>query len=179
MAKESVYNLGYYEDMLKNYSETAKKICSIRWEFIAATNPKTVLDYGSGVGWFRAFRPKGLAVDSFDIAKFPQTGINHKRYDLVCLWDVLEHLESFSEIEALLHSAKFVATTVPILPSGKRIDGWKHFKPGEHIKVFTHDTINALFNKYDYVLIKKGQPECPPREDIWSFLYGKSGLVQE
>lgn len=178
MAKESVYNLGYFEGMLKNYSETAKRICTIRWEFVAEANAKTVLDYGSGVGWFRAFRPNGLAVDSYDVAGYPQTGINHDQYDLMCLWDVLEHLENFTEIEVLLHKTTFVALTVPVKPEGVDIGKWKHTKPGEHLKVFTHEILDAFMDKYGYELIKKGQPECPPREDIWSFLYGKAKIKE-
>lgn len=167
----AIYNLGYYEGMLKNYSKTAEEICKIRWAFVKPIHAKSVLDYGSGIGWFRAFRPPGVEVDTYDIANYPQTGINNVSYDLICFWDVLEHLTSFAKIEALLYKAKFVALTVPILPADKDIKGWKHFKPGEHIKIFTHELLDALFGSYGYTNTDKSQPECPPREDIWSFIY--------
>jgi hypothetical protein len=173
MGNKGVYNLGYYEGMLKNYSMSAEKICEIRWDFVKEAEAKTVLDYGCGVGWFRAFRPNGLAVDSFDVADFPQTGINHIEYDLICFWDVLEHIDNFTEIEALLHKAKYVAATFPIAPDGQDMKTWKHFKPGEHLHYFTEASMVALFDRYGFELVKKGTPECPPRQDVWSFLFKK------
>lgn len=167
----SVYNLGYYEGMLRNYSATAHKICAIRWQFIARCNPKKVLDYGSGVGWFRALRPNGIEVDTYDIADYPQTGINSVQYDVVCFWDVLEHVTNFAEIEAILRNSKFVAVTVPIKPPKKDLDTWKHFKPGEHLHYFDVSTLTSAFSKYGYTLYKEDSPECPPREDIVSILF--------
>ena len=169
----SIYNLDYYERLLRLYSKTAEKICKIRWDFVKEINPKTVLDYGSGVGWFRAFQPSDIKVDSYDIANFPQTGIKRKLYDLVCFWDVLEHLPNFKEIESVLN-AKYLALTIPIKPKNVKLKEWKHYKPGEHLHYFSIEMLDTLFGTYSFKRIKDGHPECPPRQDAYSALYEKA-----
>lgn len=168
-----MYNIDYYENMLRMYSKSAEEICKIRWAFVAETKSRTVLDYGCGCGWFRAFRPEEITMDSYDIMSTAQTGIRHKRYDLITFWDVLEHMPGFEEIKDLLDKAQFVAVAVPIKPESTKIEDWKHTKPLEHIVTFSHEMIEVLFSEFGYNLIKVGQPECPPRIDIWSFLFGK------
>jgi len=164
-----MYDIDYYENLLRIYSKTAEDICRIRWEWLASVNPKTVLDYGSGVGWFRAYRPPGVSVHSYDLGPYPQTGVELQIYDIVCFWDVLEHIPDFSIIEPILRLANYVAVTVPIRNGD--LTGWKHFKPGEHLHYFTEETLCALFSMYGFELVKKGFPECPPRKDIGSFLF--------
>jgi len=174
-----LYNLGYYEIMLRQNSGTAEKINKIRWDFVKEINPKVVLDFGCGVGWFRAWRPEGIEVDTHDIGPFPQTGIVHIEYDLITLWDVFEHLPNFDLIWRLLDKSKYCALSIPVLPKGKRLDTWKHFKPGEHLHYFTEEQLDMLFGRYGFEKIKRGMPECKPagpREDIVSLLYKKSTL---
>jgi hypothetical protein len=81
----TLYNLDYYEEMLRRNSKTAEKITKIRWQFISRISPKLVLDYGSGCGWFRAYRPTEVTVDTYDIGKYPQTGIKHDFYSSIIL----------------------------------------------------------------------------------------------
>ena len=146
-----LYDINYYEGMLRNYSATAEMITKIRWDFVSHVEPKSVLDYGSGVGWFRAFRPEGIVVDTYDIASFVQTGIQREVYDLVCFWDVLEHIPNFGVIDGLLDSTMFVAVTVPVCPSKQRLEDWKHFKPNEHLHYFTQESLDGVFDKSDFL----------------------------
>ena len=168
-----MYNINYYEKMLREYSKTGEKIAKIRWDWINGCDPGVVLDYGSGVGWFRAWRPKGVEVYSYDIAEYPQTGIDLIIYDTVCFWDVLEHIPDFTKIEPVLRLARNVAATLPMKVELNNFASWKHFKPAEHLNYFTEETLNALFEKYGFRQKKIGQPECPPRKDITSVLYEK------
>lgn len=165
------YDLEYYESMLRRHSATAEEICKIRWDFIGGINPKTVLDYGSGVGWFRAWRPEGVQVYTYDIAQYPQTGIELTTYDCVCFWDVLEHILNFKEIEPALRLTRYVALSIPIKPQHRGYTGWKHFRPTEHVHYFTKETLDAMFRQFGFKGIKAGSPECPPREDILSAIY--------
>lgn len=171
-----MYNLDYYDKMLKNYSATASEICRIRWDWVKEANARTVLDYGSGVGYFRAFRPDGVEVDNFDVMPVPQTGITRDRYDLLVLWDVIEHLPGLDPIDPYLRSCPWVGLSIPILPPNKSWVGWKHHKPGEHLVYPTADQLAATFALYGYEEVKRGQPECPPRSDVWNFLYRKSAI---
>ena len=171
-----IYDLNYFEILLRNNSGTAEKIAKIRWDFILEVHSKIVLDYGSGVGWFRAFRPKDVIVDSYDIANYPQTGILHDRYDIICFWDVFEHIPDFSEIVKLLENTNYVAISLPI-KTKKEIGWleWKHFKQLEHLHYFDLELLDATLGYFHYKKIKCGQPECPPREDIFSLLYENIG----
>ena len=168
-----MYDINYYEKMLREYSSTAESICKIRWDWISEVNPKKVLDYGSGVGWFRAWRPEIVDVRSYDIAKYPQTGIELAVYDVVCFWDSLEHIPDFRVVEPVLRLARNVAASLPMKIEMADFSTWKHFKPTEHLHYFTEETIDALLCRYGFKRKKIGQPECPPREGITSVLYEK------
>ncbi len=172
------YDLDYYENMLREYSATAEEISRKRWTFLSehcepvALNQENakVLDFGSGVGWFRAFRPRWCDVWTCDIADYPQTGIELQMYDVVCFWDVLEHIPDFGEIEPILALSKHVALSVPLAKGG--LLDWKHFKPGEHLHYFTEESLIALFHEYGFVpTYKSTEIECPPREDILTALF--------
>ena len=165
------YNLDYYEEMLKRNSKSGEKIAKIRWQFISKVSPRVVLDYGSGCGWFRAYRPSKVEVDTYDIGPYPQTGIKHNFYSVVCFWDVLEHLPSIKEIAHILTMADFIALSVPIKPNKQPLRSWKHFKPGEHLHYFSESDLNDIFGEYSFRCLIKGYPECPPRQDILSVIY--------
>jgi hypothetical protein len=172
------YDCEYYYNLLKIHTHTAKEISAIRWEFVSQLMPElqsrhpVVLDYGSGVGWFKAFAPATIKeVDTYDIMPVPQTGIRHVHYDIVTLWDVLEHIPDFSDIAPILEKSDFCAITLPIKPEGMSWKDYKHFKISEHIHHYTSDLLEAMFEYYGFKLKIKGTPECPPREFIESFIF--------
>lgn len=174
------YDLSYWDTMIRQNSSSAKVISRIRWDFVSDVKPKVVLDYGSGPGWFRAFAPENiLQVDTYDIAPWPQTGINYKYYDLVTFWDVLEHIPDLDVIRSFLVHAKAVAVAIPVLPEGKNLETWKHYKKGEHVRLFTKVSLQEFFKKFGFRLIKSGYPEvdCGIREDIFSSLFKKKTIV--
>ena len=166
-----LYSIPYWDIMLKQNTNSAKFINAIRWHFVKDAKPKITLDYGCGVGWFRAFAPKEIEVDTYDIAKWPQTGINHEQYDLITFWDVLEHIPELSVIKPFLDRTKYVATSLPILPRGKDFETWKHNKPGEHVNIFTKESLSEFFKTMGFELVKDGYPESCIREDIYSALF--------
>ncbi len=165
------YNVDYFYNMLRLYSKTAEHICKVRWDFVKEVDPSSVLDYGSGCGFFKAFAPAGILVDTYDIMPVPITGITRDRYDLVTFWDVLEHIPDFSEIVPVLSLTDCVAVTVPIKPDGMPWNKYKHYKPLEHAHHFTKDSLCALMRSFGFELYKSGDPECPPRKYIHSFLF--------
>lgn len=177
------YDENYYENLLEMYAGSMERISNIRWQFIASVEPGLVLDYGSGNNAFTLFKPDDVIVDSFDIgmignAKYPQTGIRHDKYDLICLWDVLEHVDwECSTDEAMLEAiskVKHLAATIPVLPNGNKLEDWKHYKPGEHLIYFTANSFMNFIESLGFTTIKCGQPECPPRTDIHSFLFRRN-----
>lgn len=166
------YGIDYYEGLLRIQSKTAEDIAKVRWEWIAHLRPKYVLDYGSGAGFFRAYRPEGVDVDSYDIApQVPQTGITRDCYDVICFFDVLEHVADWADLDHVLKKTKYLAGTVPILQNGKDLFAWKHYKPGEHFHYWNEDGFEKEMNKIGFEKMAHGWPECPPRVDILSFQY--------
>jgi len=158
--------------MLREYTDTARKINAIRWQLLRDhINPKTVLDYGCGIGWFKVFAPESVEVDTYDVMGVPQTGITKDSYDVVCLWDVLEHFESVCELEELLEMTSTIALTIPVVDKTTDLNSWKHFKPREHKFYFTRETLILLFKNYNFELVYEGTPECPPREDILTAIF--------
>ena len=175
-----IYNLDYWEKMLRQNSATAEHICKIRWDFVREIEPKLVLDYGCGPGWFRAFRPSFVEeMDTYDIAPWPQTGIRHERYELITFWDVLEHIRYLSSLDEIFAKTKYIATSLPIRPKNKKLVGWKHYKPGEHFHYFSRESLQGFFNSKGFKLIKEGTPEveCGIREDIGTFLFRRKKPV--
>lgn len=167
--------------MIRQNLNTAEEISKIRWNFISEVNAKTILDYGSGPGFFKIFSPNGTKIYTYDIGcdehgnKYPQTGLpnNPVKFDIVCFWDVLEHIKDIREIEPFLAQTENIAISVPIVKEGIDLEKWKHFKPGEHVFYFTKETLSLFFLNYGFKMIKSGMPECPPRVDILSAIFNK------
>lgn len=179
------YDSDYYENMLHMYAGSAESIFKVRWEFVATAEAQVVLDYGCGCNFLTIFQPHGVDVDSYDIGYiepgtgYPQTGVRRDRYDLVCFFDVLEHVDwdnmPDAMIEEALQKTDWVVVSVPIRPDGQPLEGWKHYKPGEHLTYFTVESLDAFFAARGFEKIKSGYPECPPRVDILSVLYARKG----
>lgn len=173
MAKRTRYDINYWDLMVRLNTQHAEQICDIRWNFVKEINPKTVLDFGCGMGHFRAFRPDDVEVDTYDLGGWPQTGIHHTQYDLITFWDVLEHIKKLKSLRPVLKLATHVAVTVPIKPSKLALKGWKHYKPGEHYHYFSVKTLKDWFDSEGFEFIKGDWPEeeCGIREDIFSALF--------
>lgn len=170
------YDIDYYYNLLMLQSEHAKHISEVRWKFVQECKAKTVLDYGCGVSFFKAFAPPDVEVDTYDIGPYVMTGINHDDYDLLCLWDVIEHVDWENKpdikMENLLMKTKYAAISLPIMPGGKKLKEWKHWKPKEHLIRFKSiDRVISFFKKRGFKLIKIEDIENPPREDIYDFLF--------
>ena len=176
MYRVDIYDLEYYEKMLREYSKTAEEISKTRWKTLRQRFPKArrVLDFGGGVGWFRAWRPEVMEVHCYDIADVPQTGLNTGPYDVVCFWDVLEHLYDFDLALATMGMITMgICITVPLFSGeSSELQGWKHYKPNEHLTLFTLESLDELVNQeFSFDRIWNGPLECPPRVDIETVIY--------
>jgi len=177
------YNKEYFKTISDVYEKTAKKMNKVRWDFVKETKPKIVLDYGAGANFLTKFAPKGIKVDSFDIGNFSvkYTGIRHKKYDLVFLSDVLEHIPDFSILDDIFKMTDYFYISTPVLPESKKLRGWKHFKfeTKEHLHYFTKRSLDLFFEARGFKNIKSGYPEveCGLRKDIYSAVYKKEVVV--
>lgn len=119
-------------------------------DLAADAQPQTVLDVGIGDGAFlRAAAAqvpfglvelKGCDINPLGVEYLEQTGQlaqldQEGGFDVVCFWDVLEHLE---DPRVGLRAAKTTAlVSIPIFDSQLHALRSRHFKPGEHIWYFT------------------------------------------
>jgi hypothetical protein len=56
-------------------------------------------------------------------------------FDVVCFFDVIEHLRNYKEILSQIAVGNVIVITVPCWPNWdniQRITKWRHYKPGEH-----------------------------------------------
>jgi len=177
-----IYNKSYFNNLKKQHKKTAEIINKIRWKFVEEIPFNIVLDYGSGCGELTKYSPKkeNLIIDSYDIGRlngelYPQTGINHDRYDLIFFNDVIEHVDwennPDKKIEKILSLTKYICISLPIWDFNGDILKWKHYKPKEHLTYFSEKSIDHFFEAKGFKEVKKGKPECPPREDILTIIY--------
>jgi len=175
------YDVDYYYNLLRIHTQTAKDIVDKRYKFIEKNilnkeriPDPTILDFGCGVGFMKVFAPDWVhQIDTFDILPVPTTGITRESYDIIMLYDILEHLKDFTEIQSIVKKCKYVVVTVPMKPDNVTWKDYRHFKPGEHCIYYTHDLLEYTFEWMGFELIANGKPECPPRLHVESFVFKK------
>jgi hypothetical protein len=125
----------------------------------------SLIDVGAGSGAFVKcaneynFEAIGYEID-YDVAMMASklsgckiSNIISSTYDIVTMFDVIEHLENPF---AIPHGS-YMHLELPILISNN-YDGWKHFKPKEHIWCFTLDTISKYAQKANYTIVDMYTP---------------------
>lgn len=105
---------------------------------------KKVLDYGYGSGAFlrAAVKLRGATAYGFEVNGLPLPPEAHPcsdpmadSWDVVCFYDVLEHIADLSFLSRL--RTAYIVVTVPWCPVQKKgwesFWDWKHRKPDEHV----------------------------------------------
>lgn len=121
-----------------------------------------LLDYGCGSGAFlQSLNGQFVVKNGFDInpyEKFTRTEVLFNDYDVVTMWDVLEHLESPKSFLSALRS-KYVFITVPCVGDLnalgldiENITKWRHYRPNEHLHYFDIGSMESLLEASGYEL---------------------------
>jgi len=66
----------------------------------------------------------------------PPQEVNLKQYDVVCFFDVLEHLRNYKEVLKKIKVGNAIVVTVPCWNEWDKlgnITAWRHYKPSEHV----------------------------------------------
>ena len=75
-------------------------------------------------------------------------------WEIVTFFDSLEHFASLDIIRGLLCRTKMAVVSLPCLSDALLVAGeWKHHKPGEHIHLFTLQSLKILMNQAGLQLI--------------------------
>ena len=171
-----------------------REMSALRWNFIQRwlrlAAGSRVLDIGYGNGSFLKYvRQQGMEVYGIDVHGedfgIPTVGYNATiRFDLICLFDSLEHLPDFRRLLGL--RAAHVIVSLPSTPDFL-LDSpqlWRHYKPGEHLHYFSCDSLACLMRKWRLATkIAEGVPEDAIRgkltigsriyDNIHTAIYGK------
>lgn len=126
----------------------ATKVIRGRVDMLArhAQSGASTLDYGCGTGAFvRAAAERGYGARGFEV--MPEAVVRLKRdalyadnvstFDVVTLWDVIEHLENPQELLNQVKPGAILLASVPVFESLDVIRESKHYRPGEHLMYFT------------------------------------------
>jgi SAM-dependent methyltransferase len=179
--KNEVFKNDYYQELKRNYYyihnevnlyERRKKFIK---RFITFTNSLNVLDFGGGDGYFlhkfdeninkynvelsdygRKISSENYSIKSYkSILDIP----NNIEFDLVLLYDVLEHISDFHEvfiqIKSRLKVDGYIVIETGITDSFLvKIfkEKWKYFHTDEHLSFFNRELIKKLFGDgYSFV----------------------------
>ncbi|VAW28263.1 SAM-dependent methyltransferase [hydrothermal vent metagenome] len=149
---------------------------TLKWKYnlIAKTTPKSILDYGCGTGHFLNYcKKKGLDVNGFEPDKEARTiaiqevgnviaSTNfdiQKKFDVITLWHVLEHIPNLNEVVAWLknHLAKNGRLIIAV-PNPKSYDAqlfkeyWAAYDVPRHLYHFSKKTLEDLANRHSFSL---------------------------
>tara|TARA_B100000029_G_scaffold419669_1_gene425227 strand:- start:363 stop:1298 length:936 start_codon:yes stop_codon:yes gene_type:complete len=160
----------------KTFRRSIKKIINLL--NIKETNNKTFLDIGSASGvCLKAIKDLGFKEEGYEPSKWMveygrnkyqvnlkpgsinDVNINNK-YDLISLWDVLEHVtdlnKTLKRIKAFSKNQTILIINVPDINSlaCKIMKKKWPFYLNVHLYYFNQNTIESILNKYGYSLIK-------------------------
>jgi 2-polyprenyl-3-methyl-5-hydroxy-6-metoxy-1,4-benzoquinol methylase len=162
----------------KNFKNRLKVI----QKFTDPSRHRTILEIGCAYGFFL-----DIAKDVFDEVKgidITEEGtrfarnqlgldvikadfLNHdfgmRGFDVVCMWDTIEHLRSphlfIGKISNLMKSGGILALTtgdIGSLTARIRKEKWRFIKPPEHLHYFSRSTLNKLLDHHGFEILHYG-----------------------
>jgi|Deesub1362A_J573_1020465.scaffolds.fasta_scaffold00670_25 2-polyprenyl-3-methyl-5-hydroxy-6-metoxy-1,4-benzoquinol methylase len=91
--------------------------------------------------------------------------LSNERFDVVCMWDTIEHLSSphlyIEKISKNLEINGLLALTTPdygSLNARMRRKKWRFLKPPEHLHFFTKKSLATLLHRYGFEIIYYSHP---------------------
>jgi hypothetical protein len=142
----SGYNRSYLDEYIRrSQTDLGRRIVKARWDLVKQfTLGGTLLDYGCANGAFHRSAPAGYTAYGWDVnPNSPFSGdepTGHRR--ILTLWDVMEHLqEPYRPLQRFSPTVVFICTPNADNAPSDAYEGWKHFKPVEHIHYWTPHTL--------------------------------------
>jgi len=151
----------------KNYDklgELGKRMSYLRLGYLLGViknTPKTLLDIGYGNGDFLSVASdiieKCYGSDIDNTYHLPKnvTFVDIKNmyenfYDVICLFDVLEHFDDIYDIRNLKTDIFYVSLPNCCYKSDEWFNEWKHRKPNEHLWFFNDCSLKNFFDEIGY-----------------------------
>lgn len=163
----TMYDKSYHTKYSRyEHTDTGKAVLAVRRETAAhmladAAYPHSILDYGCGTGSFvRHMQHAGACGFGYDLNPYSDycdpVVLMGRRYDLVTLWDVIEHVKDPVALLAALPSAAAVLCTPCIddhFLGVRHLNEWHHYYPSEHVHLFGRRSLEALFAAAGYRVV--------------------------
>lgn len=157
------YDFNYIANGYGNIADKRKLMSHLRLGYLVGQIgvPYNLLEIGYGTGDFLETASHfGIECFGNDVTGLP-TPANASyvedftgHYDVVCMFDVLEHFEDINLIKDL--NTKFVYVSVPNCSMPEDIAyltyAYPHLKPNEHLHHFNHKSLTAHFEANGYKL---------------------------
>lgn len=193
---EDIYGVDYYIKYVRYHSTTLNaKLQETRWSIVQKyRNEGNLLDIGCSVGSFIEKAPSGFNAEGYDVNKFCLIHcgcydlVTHKklpidkRYDVVTMFDVLEHVPNIEDIvvkiKAMLVPKGIWIVTIPNFYHERleSIDKWRHYRPKEHVYCLSENSMKALCQKFDFELLEVNFDESehrPPKDNLATYIMRK------
>jgi hypothetical protein len=150
-----------YSDKYNKYGEKVNYISHLRLgTLIGNINriPTSILDVGYGNGSFLKVCSNIIpSCNGYDISNYPipehitrVTNITESFYDVITMFDSLEHMEDINIIGQL--KCNYVMISVPwcTYESTEWFEKWHHRRPNEHLWHFSDKALITFFEKHNY-----------------------------
>lgn len=179
---EGVYTSDYF-DRYAEQAETpiGQAIMDARVALCERFGVKCLLDVGIGSGafltawhddWSKGRLGYGDDVNPAGIAWLENQAMRRRLaagHDVVCFWDVLEHIRRPDE--ALAHVKRLAFVSIPIFTDAAHVLRSKHFRPTEHYWYFTRSGFIRFAESCGFRVVYAGADETLlGREDIETFV---------
>ena len=163
------YDVEYVRSRYDTIPEKVREMSMLRAGFIlgatGAGKLRSVLDIGYGNGDFLRVMHEAFGADCYglDVSGYPVpdgcrqlewAGVMGRHFQLVTLFDSLEHMPSLEVLDYL--DCGFLAVTAPCFHPDLGADwfrAWKHRRPGEHLHHFSPDSLTGLMASKGYRLL--------------------------
>jgi 2-polyprenyl-3-methyl-5-hydroxy-6-metoxy-1,4-benzoquinol methylase len=147
---------------------------TLKWKYnlVSKTQPKSILDYGCGTGHFLNYcKKKGLnisgvepnseartiATKQLDTAIFALPTLIKKKFNVITLWHVLEHVPDLNQVVDWLknHLAENGRLIIAV-PNPESYDAklykeyWAAYDVPRHLSHFSKNTLGNLANRHNF-----------------------------
>lgn len=180
---QKYFSKGDYADYIREESSLVDNFKNRLKEIVKFKKRGQLLEIGSAYGYFlkeadKYFAVTGIDIDSYvceqarNISKkkiicgnFLDINFKNKKYDVICLFDTIEHLkqpkEYLQKIFKLLKNDGIVAIeTGDIASLLPNIQGnkWRLIKPKYHLSYFSESTLTRLLRKIGFKIVHISHP---------------------
>lgn len=172
MFREFVGIQKYDQQYMQKYdgyenTDIGHRLNTTRWWIVSKflKDGGSVFDMGCGNGAFIRSAPPMYEATGYDINPASKYHSNEtmaygralQGYDLLTMWDVIEHMMHPDQwVEK--YAPDTVIVTTPITDFVRvPIREWKHFRPDEHQHYFTRTSLKQMFEQAGYALVEDSQ----------------------